>query len=121
MNLYAAIRWLGHSDAPLSGALGKPGDRFVLIEASSAHGTVGWEEFCQRVMDKFATIRSAVDGSLPKPHWGKVNVNWTPKLPAYTKMVMGAQLKTVRDVVLKMDPKGVFRTSYLSSVFDLPY
>lgn len=34
---------------------------------------MGWEEFCQRVLTKFSTIRSKVDGSLPKPHWGKVN------------------------------------------------
>jgi hypothetical protein len=39
MNLYAAIRWLTASECPLSGAYGKPGERFVLIEASSAHGT----------------------------------------------------------------------------------
>ena len=73
MNLYAAIRWLGHSDCPLSGAYGQPGDRFVLIEASSAHGTPGWESFCQQVLAKFASIRNKKDGSLPKPHWGKVN------------------------------------------------
>lgn len=73
MNLYAAIRWLSASECPLSGAYGHPGERFVLIEASSAHGTVGWEEFCQRVLDKFSTLHSKVDGSLPKPHWGKVN------------------------------------------------
>lgn len=39
MNLYAAIRWLSASEAPLSGAYGPPGARYVLIEASSAHGT----------------------------------------------------------------------------------
>jgi hypothetical protein len=39
MNLYAAIRWLSGSECPLSGAYGNPGERFVLIEASSAHGT----------------------------------------------------------------------------------
>ena len=39
MNLYAAIRWLSASECPLSGAYGASGERFVLIEASSAHGT----------------------------------------------------------------------------------
>ena len=39
VNLYSAMRWLTASECPLSGAYGKPGDLFVLIEASSAHGT----------------------------------------------------------------------------------
>ena len=49
--------------------------RFPLRPANniSIHTAVGWEEFCQRVLQKFSTIRSKVDGSLPKPHWGKVN------------------------------------------------
>jgi hypothetical protein len=34
---------------------------------------------------------------------------------------MGEQLHRVKDAVLKMDPNGLFRTKYLSEVFDLPY
>ncbi len=34
---------------------------------------------------------------------------------------MGDQLHRVQEVVLKMDPHGLFRTRYLSEVFDLPY
>lgn len=33
---------------------------------------------------------------------------------------MGDQLSRVREAVLKMDPQGVFRTQYLSEMFDLP-
>lgn len=121
MNLYAAIRWLAHSECPLSGAYGQPGDRFVLIEASSAHGTVGWEEFCQRVLAKFATIKNKKDGSLPKPHWGKVNVDWTPDITRYTQEVMGDQLSRVKAAVMEMDPSGMFRNAHLSKVFDMPY
>lgn len=62
----------------------------------------------------------------PDPHAHQtrpktVNVNWTPDLPRYTKSVMGDQLKRVKEAVLKMDPHGLFRTKYLSEVFDLPY
>ncbi|TFJ85852.1 hypothetical protein NSK_002672 [Nannochloropsis salina CCMP1776] len=121
MNLYAAIRWLGHSDCPLSGAYGQEGDRFVLIEASSAHGTPGWGEFCRRVLAKFATIKTKKDGSLPKPHWGKVNKDWTPNIAAYTRQAMGPQLERVKEAVFKTDPTGMFRNQYLSEVFELPY
>lgn len=34
---------------------------------------------------------------------------------------MGDQLQRVKEAVLKMDPIGIFRTQYLSEVFDLPY
>lgn len=34
---------------------------------------------------------------------------------------MGHQLERVKEAVLKMDPSGLFRTQYLSEVFDLPY
>lgn len=46
--------------------------------------------------------------------------DWTPDIARYTKSVMGDQLSRVREAVLKMDPQGVFRTQYLSEVFDLP-
>ena len=93
----------------------------MLIEASSAHGTPGWAEFCERVLNKFATIKNKKDGSLPKPHWGKVNKDWTPGIGEYTKQAMGPQLARVKEAVMKMDPTGMFRNKHLSEVFDMPY
>lgn len=34
---------------------------------------------------------------------------------------MGDQLSRVKEAVLKVDPSGLFRTHYLSEVFDLPF
>jgi len=36
---FFAIRWMGHSDCPLSSVHGKEGDKFIIIEASSSHAT----------------------------------------------------------------------------------
>ena len=57
----------------------------------------------------------------PSSHRTNLKQDWTPGLPQYTKDVMGHQLERVKEAVLKMDPSGLFRTQYLSEVFDLPY
>lgn len=39
LNIFAAIRWVGASECPLSHAFGKPGERFAMLEPTSSHGT----------------------------------------------------------------------------------
>ncbi|EKU23116.1 fad-linked oxidoreductase [Nannochloropsis gaditana CCMP526] len=119
LNIFAAIRWVGASECPLSHAFGKPGERFAMLEPTSSHGTTGWEEYLKRVMARWTQIRSK-DGSLPKPHWAKWYKDWTPEVIPYIKQVYAAQIQRIRPVVLRQDPEGIFRTSTLCDIFDLP-
>ena len=84
-------------------------------------GTVGWEEYLQRVFRRWKEIRNKKDGSRPKPHWAKWDKDWTPEVVPYVKEVYASQIEIMRPVILKQDPTGLFRTAFLSDVFQVPY
>ena len=47
----------------------------------------GWEEYLQRVFNRYSQLRSKKDGSLPKPHWAKWQASWVDGLAPYIKEV----------------------------------
>lgn len=55
----------------------------------------GWEEYVNRVFNRWRQMRSKKDGSLPRPHWAKWDARWIPGLAPYIKVGLGLVLKGI--------------------------
>lgn len=121
LSVFSGVRWTDASSCPLSHVYGNKGDKFVLVEVVSTRGTPGWEEYAQRVFNRWRQIKNKKDGSTPKPHWAKWDERWTPDIYPYIKEVYASQIEKVKPVILAQDPSGLFRTKFLSELFELPF
>ena len=112
LTLMLQTRFIGHSNALLSPAHGKPGEHYCYLELLSVRNTEGSEAF----FDEIANQWMADEAFHARPHWGKY-FHCIPGVIPYVHRRMGEQIKIFNSLRESVDPKGMFMSSHLERIF----